>query len=192
MGVIKINGVTYGGGDNSVTLTQAQYDALVDAGTVDPHATYYIVDSGSMLSVDLIYPIGSIFMSVNNVNPGTYLTNTTWVAWGAGRVPIGVDTTDTDFDTAEETGGEKSHSLTIGEIPSHAGHNINDAGKGSYVGKYISINNTTVFSTYGTVGRGWDIVRTDEINPHTEKLGGDGAHNNLQPYITCYMWKRVS
>ena len=62
--------------------------------------------------LNLIYPVGSIFMSVNNVNPGTYLTGTTWEAWGSGRVPVGVDSNDTSFDTVEETGGGKTTSYT--------------------------------------------------------------------------------
>jgi hypothetical protein len=265
MGVIKINGVTYGGGDNSVMLTQAEYDALVEAGTVDPTVLYMITDRnlgstpyaagviydntdtgltatnvqdaidevvGDVVSdlsdkmdkvnptgtgtlsinrspnttigdysiaagyntiasgigshaggryttanhasqhvfgeynipdpssatatnrgnyveivgngdyntpsnartldwsgnetlsgnieasgfgttlLNLIYPVGSIYISVNNVNPGTYLTGTTWEAFGSGRTLVGVDTSDTDFDTVEETGGAKSHSYT--------------------------------------------------------------------------------
>ncbi len=62
--------------------------------------------------VDLFYPVGSIFMSTDSTNPGERFTGTTWVAWGSGRVPVGVDENDTDFDTAEETGGAKSHSYT--------------------------------------------------------------------------------
>lgn len=57
------------------------------------------------------YPVGSIYMSVNNTNPST-LFGGTWVAWGSGKVPVGVDTSDTDFDTVEKTGGAKSHSYT--------------------------------------------------------------------------------
>ena len=57
---------------------------------------------------DLIYPVGSIYISVNSTNPGN-LFGGTWVAWGAGRVPVGVNTSDSDFKTPEKTGGSKSH-----------------------------------------------------------------------------------
>lgn len=57
------------------------------------------------------YPVGSIKISTNNVNPSTYLGGT-WVAWGTGKVPVGIDTTDSDFNTSEKTGGSKSHSYT--------------------------------------------------------------------------------
>ena len=226
MGYIKRNGINYFG-DNSVSLTQAQYDALVQAGEVDPNATYYIVDAGSVLSVDLIYPIGSIFMSVNNVNPGTYLTNTTWVAWGAGRVPIGVDTTDTDFDTAEETGGNKSnaytpagsntggavadHTLAPKELPQRIivqARNATSAARGAsavnatWTSISVAANATAVTSNYDAGNNGLVVW-----NESTPDVGGK-AHNHdftqptftgteanistVQPYITCYMWKRVS
>ena len=42
--------------------------------------------------LDLIYPVGSIFMTVNSINPASYIENTSWVLWGSGRVPVGVDT----------------------------------------------------------------------------------------------------
>ena len=61
--------------------------------------------------VDMIYPVGSIYMSVNDINPST-LFGGTWEAWGNGRVPVGVDANDTAFDTVEETGGSASESYT--------------------------------------------------------------------------------
>ena len=58
-----------------------------------------VVDKeGQANIVDIIYPVGSIYLSVNSVNPST-LFGGTWEAWGSGKVPVGVDTSDTDFDT---------------------------------------------------------------------------------------------
>lgn len=62
--------------------------------------------------INAIYPIGSIYMSVNNTDPSILFEGTTWEAWGSGKVPVGVDTDDTDFDTAEETGGAKTENYT--------------------------------------------------------------------------------
>ena len=62
---------------------------------------------------DSIYPVGSIYMSVNSTNPGT-LFGGTWAAWGAGRVPVGFDSSQSEFDTVEETGGSKTHSHKYG------------------------------------------------------------------------------
>ena len=73
-----------------------------------------------------VYPIGSIYLSVNSVNPGT-LFGGTWVAWGSGRVPVGINTSDTDFDTVEEIGGSKSVTLTSAQcgVPAHT-HSLNN------------------------------------------------------------------
>ena len=57
---------------------------------------------------DMVYPIGSIYMSVNSTNPKTIFGGE-WVAWGQGRVPICVDNLDSNFDTVEKTGGSLSH-----------------------------------------------------------------------------------
>lgn len=143
------------------------------------------IDMGDVTAADLtasvfsaIYPVGSIYMSatMNSAAQVEAAFGGTWVAWGAGRVPVGVDTSDSDFDTAEETGGEKTHTLTIAEMPSHS-HQIH-GGWGS-----------------GSMGR--NFFRVDSNNPgnqwdDTFSTGGDGAHNNLQPYITCYMYKRTA
>lgn len=125
------------------------------------------------------YPVGKIILSTENTNPYTYLGFGTWELWGQGKVPVGVDIEDNDFNEAEKTGGEKTHKLKKSEMPSHH-HNMTppdgNAGSGDYweaPGRWINTN------TAGFVS--W-----------TENAGGDQPHNNLQPYITCYMWKRVS
>lgn len=127
---------------------------------------------------ETLYPVGSIYMSatISSTAEVEAIFGGTWVEWGAGRVPVGVDTSDSDFDTAEETGGEKTHTLTIAEMPSHS-HKVH-AGWGA-----------------GSLGN--NFFRVDSSNPKNQwddtfSTGGDGAHNNLQPYITCYMFKRVS
>lgn len=120
-------------------------------------------------------PIGHIRMETTDVNPATYLGFGTWVLWGSGKVPVGVDTTDDDFAEVEKTGGEKTHTLTTNEIPKHK-HEIavrNNSATGLY--------ETKATNATGDVG-----------NAYTQEAGGGQAHNNLQPYITCYMWKRVS
>ena len=164
-----------------------------------------------------VYPVGSIYMSVNNTNPGT-LFGGTWVAWGSGQVPVGVKTTDTDFATVEKTGGSKTastsytpkgtnsggsvgnHTLTTSEMPNH-GHDFNiniTHGDGQQVtAEYINAG-----LAYGSCRRRY----TDA----TYGSGGNGAHNHgftqptftgtaatitestVQPYITCYMWKRTA
>ena len=82
--------------------------------------------------IALIYPVGAIMPTTSNVNPGTYLTGTTWESFGAGKTLVGVDASDTDFDSVAKTGGAKtagdgghthetmSHTLVESEIPQHA------------------------------------------------------------------------
>ena len=130
--------------------------------------------------VDLVYPVGSIYMSVSSSNPST-LFGGVWAAWGSGRVPVGVDINDTPFDAVEKTGGEKTHTLTTTEMPAHT-HNY---------ANYIEPTLEAIEQGRESV---WSanllsIASPDYVSTST---GGGGAHNNLQPYITCYMWKRTA
>lgn len=158
---------------------------------------YAFNDDKSKASLaDLIYPVGSIYMSVNNVNPAN-LFGGTWESWGSGRVPVGVNTSDSDFATVEKTGGEKTHRLTVNEMPSHD-HGSPDSSKPYFIlGGSSAIStgladalpgNTRTYPFYGYTSDGYRFA----ANGSTSKVGGSAAHNNLQPYITCYMWKRVS
>lgn len=131
--------------------------------------------------VDMIYPVGSIFMSIVNTNPQTYLGGT-WVAWGTGRVPVGVDTNQSSFNSVEKTGGENSHTLTINEMPSHAHYTSNYHGGGK-----TQNNATTNAGVHGDQNY-WNFYNAGLSN----YVGSGWAHNNLQPYITCYMWKRTA
>lgn len=65
------------------------------------------------------YYVGKLIFDTKNVNPATYLGFGTWQLWGSGRVPVGVDTSQTEFNTVEKTGGEKTHKLTVAELASH-------------------------------------------------------------------------
>jgi hypothetical protein len=75
-------------------------------------------------ALNSFFPIGMIYMSVENVNPATFIGGT-WTVWGKGRVPVGVDTIQAEFDTVEKTGGAKTHTLSKTEMPSHY-HTVTD------------------------------------------------------------------
>lgn len=122
----------------------------------------------------IVYPVGSVYINYSDsTNPGTLLGFGTWVATAVGRAIVGLDAGQTEFDTAGETGGAKTHTLTTTEIPSH-NHNEKfrtpDGSTGSW---------TIQYNTNGAV-----IVTT-------ENAGGGGAHNNLQPYQVFYIWRRT-
>lgn len=124
------------------------------------------------------YPIGSIYLSVNNTNPTKWFDGT-WELIAQGRTLVGVDTNDTDFNTPKKTGGEKKHTLTINEMPSHK-HALYWASSGSGGNaKYVPFNSTVNQLTGGD-------------NSAMENTGGGQAHNNLQPYFTCYIWCRTA
>ena len=136
------------------------------------------------------YPIGKIIFSTEDTNPADYLGFGTWEAWGAGRVPVGVDVSQTDFNAPNKTGGEKTHKLTINEMPSH-NHKPDRNGYGFMV--YRTGASRPLLQTgrdrYGIVSKNQDDVNYANYVTNT---GGGQAHNNLQPYITCYMWKRTA
>lgn len=136
----------------------------------------YLKISGNWLRMGAeAFPVGSVFISVVSTNPATLLGYGTWAAFGAGKVLVGLDAGQTEFDVVEETGGEKTHTLITAEIPPHP-HNVS--------------------IVYGTPGSGtWAAVyeqRPSTGSLATSETGGGGAHNNLQPYIVCYFWKRIA
>lgn len=167
------------------------------------------LDKTSILN--LVYPVGSIYMSANNVSPQTFLGGT-WVEWGAGRVPVGVSSSDTDFNTAEKTGGEKTHRLSVDEMPwhDHSGTNstvetvtihtrptggaLHYLGINTYTVKYDVNEQTQEYIVAPAGGQTLDVENGTVINSQYGVCpnGLGVAHNNLQPYITCYMWKRTA
>lgn len=159
--------------------------------------------------VGVMYPVGSIYMSVKNTNPSTYFGGT-WVAWGAGRVPVGVNASDSNFSTVEKTGGASTVTLTASQMPSHTHtftgssattssggahtHNVGrdtDGGSGSsrYTVHSAGVSGAGGTSPTSSAGSHSHTVTAKGTNA---KTGGGGAHTNLQPYITCYMWKRTA
>jgi len=169
----------------------------------------------------ILYPVGSIFINVVNTNPSTFIGGT-WVSFGSGRTLVGVDTGQTEFDTIEETGGAKTHTLTSGEMPSHThtqdshnhtqnshNHTQNAHNHRTDIAQPYSTNQTQFTAVPG--GTGASINATDGLNSGSttatnqattatnqattatnQNTGGGTAHNNLQPYITVYFWKRTA
>ena len=134
------------------------------------------------IAADVAYPVGSIFTTTvayaNSAAVVAAIGGTTWTAFGAGKVLVGVDTSDSDFNTVEETGGAKtdSHTLTTDEIPSHR-HQISHTNQGDAFGGTPAVS-----------------VQSGSPNKYTEYTGGGSAHTHdvVQPYITVYFWKRTA
>ena len=133
---------------------------------------------------NIIYPVGSIYITTNNQNPREYLGGE-WESFGEGRTIVGAGT-GTDENNVqkvfeiEQMGGEYQHTLSINEMPSHS-HGLYGAFDGRDTGAYPSVGD------WAQIDKGkWSA--SDWI----QATGGDEPHNNLQPYIVTYMWKRIS
>lgn len=94
------------------------------------------------------------------------------------RVAVGKDVNDEDFMALGVTGGEKEHTLSVDEMPSHEGHVTTLSG--GTINGYLSTDKIT---SYGSSGRGWTSPSGGEAYPNNIPLGGSQPHNNLQPYI---------
>lgn len=125
------------------------------------------------------HPVGSHYETDISTNPGE-LYGGTWAAWAGGQTLVGVNTADTDFSTVGKTGGEKTHTLTVDETAPHSHIETvywNAGGTGTAHPAAIEAGDPRKYG--GLVAR-------------TENTGGGQPHNNLQPYITCYIWKRTT
>lgn len=129
------------------------------------------------INLDAIYPVGAIYMSVVNTNPGT-LFGGTWAAFAPGRVLVGFDATQTEFDTVEETSGSKTHWhwQTVGYDGGNLFANV------SNTGEYPNSRVITADRLAPAFGHGVAAARFD----------GTKEESSLQPSITVFMWKRTA
>lgn len=147
--------------------------------------TWQEVNNGSDI-LNLVYPVGSIYLSLNSTNPGS-LFGGTWEQFAQGRTLIGVGelndgSTLKSFEVGA-TGGEFEHILSVDEMPKH-GHSG------------LFVNQTRIGwkdSVFQTNLNGQAGIRTEP--EHDVRIGDSGAnnpHNIMQPYLAVYMFKRVS
>lgn len=145
-----------------------------------------IISNGIFTSKSLknAHPVGSLYFSSDNTNPSTYFGGT-WSKYAEGRVLIGAGTgTDSRGQSMNfslgQTGGEYAHQLTVNEMPSHQ-HQGWGNGSTSWPWGY---------SAGGKIG----AHKIDYHNRYynTSPVGGDGAHNNIQPYIAVNIWRRTA
>lgn len=210
------------------------------------------MEEGGMMGglIDKVYPVGSIYMSASPTDPAT-LFGGTWSRWGQGKVPVGVDAKQPEFNTVEQIGGEKTHLLTTGELAAHThsqephthlqdahthslnnhthsfSANTNTTGNHTHTGRYKAMNSNSLaggsflirrianedpydgitqltdgagnhsHTVSGTTGQsagnsGAALTVNTETTAVNQNTGSSMPHNNLQPYITCYMWKRTA
>lgn len=201
--------------------------ALANASTAQATATAAQATADEALSavtdpttlLHLVYPVGCIYTSVVATNPSTVFGFGTWEAFGAGRVLVGFDSTQLEFDTVADIGGEKTHTLTSDEMPSH-GHTQNShthaqdahnhtqnahdhtTGASSIERSYPSgVRNDMLLggtppnmggATGSSTATNVAAAATNQDATATNlSTGGGTSHNNLQPFIVVYFWKRT-
>jgi hypothetical protein len=154
---------------------QVSYDGLVEA------------------MVDTLYPVGSIYISVNSTDPEDIFPGSSWQPFGRGRVLVGVgegaDSANDTLNVIEGTaGGFYQHTLLKEEMPEHK-HEY------SYTTPLDQGNVDTVSSLFGVISLGDGITvahhEDEEIDSETDLAGGNQPHNNVQPWIAVYMWERI-
>lgn len=121
------------------------------------------------------FPVGFIMMTMDSNNPEEYLGYGTWERWGKGRVPVGVDEGDPLFPPNKSDGGTKD-AVVVNHTHTHTDY-------------YLTVLQNTAWKV-----EGWGINGAGERTLTTSGAsnGTDGAGKNLQPYITCYMWRRTA
>lgn len=129
-------------------------------------------------TLKLAFPIGSTYITQENTNPSEILKFGTWERL-KGKVCLGLDEDDTDLNTIGNTGGEKTHTLTIPEL---ADHEHQQTAEGKYG---IEPGASAMCPTWGAIKGNTSAV--------TGSTGGGQPHNNMQPYkVVGYMWIRTA
>ena len=137
---------------------------------------------GNVSLVDYIFPIGSIHLSIDDINPSLRFTGTTWVKVSDGKFLAGVGT-GTDKNAAyatitsgnDSSTGEYQHTLTVDEMPSH-NHTIDD----------------TVYWKSDDEGGEGNRATVQAGRTYTSYAGSNLPHNNIPPYFGVYVWKRTA
>lgn len=187
------------GGKGAAFGKAAEQDELLDVAWDARFRENVQVDGalqvGGKTLLDMVYPVGSIYLSVSGTDPQT-LFGGTWarledvflLAAGA-KHPAG------------STGGEEAHTITEGEMPSHGNHLMqgrmyqelaeNASNDSSYRSNTLYLGKN-VFASTGNINRGWKDWNGGEMYPAGTLKGGGNPHNNMPPYLAVYTWKRTA
>lgn len=152
-----------------------------------------------------IFPIGAVVITTNENNPSS-IYGGVWEQIAQGRTLIGVGTgTDANGESVNfaenETGGEYKHTLATSEIPSHThtmthGHSAsgsNSSNVYTYKGSgKPSLNENTTTDYGASYGKTSVTVSVNNYSGNTGATGSGNAHNNMQPYLAVYFWKRTA
>jgi len=163
--------------DDSIKVVQFRDESnLRNLGSIDDIFEYYQLLNLDRKIIDLIYPVGSIYMSVNEIDPSVVFGG----SWERIKDRFLLSKGDT-YTTTGYTDGEATHTLTVDEMPEHnhrADINL----------RYL--NNGATASESSHVAN-WSNKYTTQISNSSIDVGGGEAHNNMPPYIVVNVWKRT-
>lgn len=197
--------------------TEPEWPETVEATVSDGSVTFTMESQQANIKkniiVDLIYPVGSIYTSVNSTSPAD-LFGGTWEAMPAGRVLLAQGTSEWGVEyKAGSTGGEHEHQLSVVELPKFTPtgsmtnvpltgtFTINNANTGGFeirtsgIISKIGIQSRPIAgggSNWYELANGFDIDATHAHKLTFESIGSDSAHNIMQPYLSVFMWKRTA
>ena len=137
------------------------------------------IEEGIADLYNAIFPVGQIVIKGDNEDYSNWL-GFTWERTAVGKVLVGIDSTDTDFNEIGKTGGEKAHKLTIDEMPKHT-HNLKTGAR----------TNAWTEPNYA-ISYQYQAASTANSSEGIENTGGNQPHNNLQPYQVVAYWKRIA
>lgn len=159
-----------------ITNWDGKQEELVSGTNIKTINNESLLGNGNISLIDLFYPVGSYYETSNtSFNPNTTWGGT-WVEDTNGKVTVAYDTSQTEFDTIGKTGGEKTHTLTVNEMPSHSHRVYRSGGQTAGYGSLFQNNSTP----------------TELIANVMENTGEGQAHNNLQPYVVVKRWHRTA
>ena len=139
---------------------------------IDTERLKYFFTKSKTNILELVYPVGTIYLSVNDINPTVLFGFGEWEAI-KDRFLLGAG----DLYGGGATGGEETHTLTIDEMPSHL-HKISST--------LMWANKT------GDVQAGTKTYHERSGKQTTQPAGGNQPHNNMPPYLAVYIWKRIN
>lgn len=138
-----------------------------------------------------VYPVGIIISTYVATNPATLFGFGTWVAHGVGRVMVGYDAGQPEFNTVGKQGGSKTHTLKTNEMPSHThAQNAHNHNIPRQLWRVASVSGGEGEWVWAEVASGG--IDTGNKTATNKNTGGGEAHNNMPPYEVEYRWRRTA
>ena len=197
----------------SGTVPDARFPATLPAvngsALTNINASNVSGSGANLTTLTAAYPVGSIYMNILPDNANTLLGFGTWVRFGEGRMLVSQDSGDSDFNTGQETGGAKTHTLSEAQLPEHKhflfsnysmnGNAFSDWARRFNVDTGNGKNDSAAVEYYQASGSddfkysmAFDRNNAEPTVYKSGKVGSGSSVNHMNPYIVVYMWKRTA